>query len=418
MNRLIFYIYTTGIYIGNGLIFISTFLSDKIRLMYQGRSATLHNIAQNKEQVKDCVWIHCASLGEFEQGRPLIEAIKSTYPNEKILLSFFSPSGYEIRKHFAQADEVIYLPSDLPENNRKLLEYYKPKAFILVKYEFWWNLIKEVQAQDIPIMLISGIFREKDYFFAKYMKPFRDLLARFDMLFVQDNQSAQVLKHHQIENVVIAGDTRIDRVINQVANTDLPDKIKTFAQDKKVFVYGSVWMSDMNVVTTMVNLFPTYKHIIAPHDIHSKNITQLTSQLSVPFTLYSSEDVLLNVLIIDNIGMLAGLYKVADIVYIGGGFGKGIHNVLEPAVFGVPVFFGPKYQKFNEAVSLVDLEAAFSIQNADEMARKTKQLMANETLRQDISVRIRQYFDQNHGATKKILGHLAQILNYSDERSN
>ncbi|MCZ2102523.1 MAG: 3-deoxy-D-manno-octulosonic acid transferase [Chitinophagales bacterium] len=412
MNRLFFAIYTWGIHAGNLLIFLGSFFSNKIRLMYQGRKNTLANIHKNQTLQTGFIWVHCASLGEFEQGRPLIEAIKRKYPDEKILLSFFSPSGYEIRKNYTYADEIIYLPSDLPQNNQKLLDYYKPKAVILIKYEFWWNLIRAIEMRKIPLFLVSGVFREGDYFLKQAMRPLRHLLSNFDVLFVQDEVSASILKKHHFPNhIVVAGDTRIDRVLENLQDPIVPEAIKNRIIDKKVIVYGSVWSSDMHIVASMVRAFPDFAHIVAPHNIESQHIKQLQLQLPGACDLYATGLHTSNILIIDNIGMLAGLYAVSDIVYIGGGFGQGIHNILEPTVFGVPVFFGPKYKRFNEAVHLMEADAAFSVLKGETMVQWTERLMVDEAYRLEISNRVKHYFDQNRGATEKILGYLAKILN-------
>lgn len=414
-HSLFFILYTTGIRLGNFLIYLGRFFSDKTDLMYQGRKSTLKRIERGISENHQPIWIHCASLGEFEQGRPLIEAINTAYPNEKILISFFSPSGYEIRKNYAHADEIIYLPSDTPQNNQKLLSFYRPKMLILVKYELWWNLINEVQSEQIPIFLISGVFRKSDYFFKKWLTTCTMLLSRFEMIFVQDEQSIGVLNSNQIERTVLAGDTRIDRVLDSLETSKIPDKIKTFADDHQVIIYGSVWMSDMQVVSTMIAAFPKCRHIVAPHDIRIDNINDIREQIEASSDLYSADNIDSHVLIIDNIGMLSSLYAVANLVYIGGGFGAGIHNILEPSVFGNPVFFGPKYKKFNEAVALVDVGAAFSIKLGEEMVMITQKLMTDTTYLALVQDRIHQYFDKNRGATKIILGYLAPIIDNSNE---
>lgn len=383
--------------------------------MYQGRKRTLKRIERGVSENHQPIWIHCASLGEFEQGRPLIEAIRAAYPNEKILVSFFSPSGYEIRKNYTHADEIIYLPSDTPHNNQKLLSFYRPKILILVKYELWWNLINEVQSEQIPIFLISGVFRKSDYFFKKWLTTCTMLLSRFEMIFVQDEQSIGVLNSNQIERTVLAGDTRIDRVLDSLETSKIPDKIKTFADDHQVIIYGSVWMSDMQVVSTMIAAFPKCRHIVAPHDIRIDNINDIREQIEASSDLYSADNIDSHVLIIDNIGMLSSLYAVANLVYIGGGFGAGIHNILEPSVFGNPVFFGSKYKKFNEAVALVDVGAAFSIKIGEEMVMITQKLMTDTIYLALVKNRIHQYFDKNSGATKIILRHLAPIIDNNNE---
>lgn len=408
--RLFFFFYTLGIKIGNLFIYLGHFSSDKIRLMYDGRRSTLHKINRNQSDNGGYIWIHCASLGEFEQGRPLIEQIKINYPDQKILVSFFSPSGYEIRKNYPLADEIIYLPSDLPLNNSKLLNHYRPKILILIKYEFWWNLIDEVQRRNIPLYLISGVFREDDYFLSRWMTTCHRLLGRFNGIFVQDQQSFEVLTNHHIQHVILAGDTRIDRVLDNVKNTLIPDKIKDTIGEHQVVVYGSVWNEDMPIVVKIIDAFPDFIHIIAPHDIQTDNIRYLSTQIPQPSRLYTDEKLDTDVIIIDNIGMLSRLYSIASFVYIGGGFGKGIHNILEPTVYKLPVFFGPNHKKFNEAVALVDINAAFAVKNGEEMIHICQKLLSDMDYRQSVTNGIIQYFDQNQGATSKILRHLTKIF--------
>lgn len=409
-QRLLFIIYTFGIHLGNFFIYSNKFLNNKINQLYKGRRDTLNRIRSNNPPKNNPIWIHCASLGEFEQGRPLIEAIKSTYPDEKIILSFFSPSGYEIRKNYPYADEIIYLPSDLPENNRRLLEYYNPKILILVKYEFWWNLIREVQQKHIPIISISGVFRNNDYFLKQIVKPFRNLLIHFEMIFVQDEASEKVLSERNFHNVEIAGDTRIDSVLNNLNKNPAPKRIHAFVQGKKTIIYGSVWLSDIHMAIGVMQAFPDYKHIIVPHDVRPENIDNLRRWITDDSRLYSESDDNTDVLIIDNIGMLSSLYAVADYVYIGGGFRRGIHNILEPLIYRIPVFFGPKYNKFNEAVTLNEQESVFPVRKCDEMIAIINQWEGDTVFRDTVKTSIEMYFEQNRGATHKILDYLKQII--------
>ncbi|MCO6463024.1 MAG: hypothetical protein J5I52_02625 [Saprospiraceae bacterium] len=408
-KSLLFSLYTLGIHAGNLFLFIGHYFSEKINLLYQGRQNTIKK-CKNPSNLSEVVWIHCASLGEFEQGRPLIEEIKKDYPATKILLSFFSPSGYEIRKTYPFADEVIYLPSDLPCNAERLIHHYQPKSLILVKYEFWWNLIRATQSHHIPIYAISAIFRPKDYFFKPILYPFKMLLSGFECLFIQDQQSAQVLNHHKISNYQMVGDTRIDRVISLSQISDVPKKIIDFIQDRTTVIYGSIWNEDISVINTMVTTFPDFCHIIAPHDISSGHIETLRKNILFTSSLYSDEYPDKQLLIINNIGILASLYKVADYVYIGGGFGAGIHNILEPAVHGIPVFFGPQHKKFNEAVELVQSDSAFAITKPEEMTNQIQQWQQQPDVLNTIAAQLQNYFGSNQGATQKIIRHLGTIL--------
>ena len=240
-TKILFAFYTLGIHLGNFYIFLGSFFSQQLNLLYTGRKRTLISMTK-VSSLQHPIWIHCASLGEFEQGRPLIEWYKTKFPNQAILLSFCSPSGYEIRKNYELADEIIYLPSDLSTNAASLIKHYRPSMLILVKYEFWWNTIKCVQENKIPIYLISGIFREKDYFFKPVFKPFKELLIKFDFLFTQDKTSSEILSYHNISNQICAGDTRIDRVIDNAKNIALPEKIRSCTKDKTMVIYGSGWM--------------------------------------------------------------------------------------------------------------------------------------------------------------------------------
>jgi 3-deoxy-D-manno-octulosonic-acid transferase len=404
-TKIWFAFYTLGIHLGNFYIFLGSFFSQKLNLLYTGRKRTLISMTK-VSSLQHPIWIHCASLGEFEQGRPLIEYYKSKYPDQAILLSFFSPSGYEIRKNYPMADEIIYLPSDLSTNAASLIKHFRPSMLILVKYEFWWNTIKSAQENKIPIYLISGIFRENDYFFKPLFKPFKELLNRFDFIFTQDKTSSEILTNHNIVNHFCVGDTRIDRVIDNTKNIALPEKISSFTKDKITIIYGSAWMSDIEVVKNCIAAFPNFNHVIAPHDINPKNIKAIRNSLGQPSLLYSEMYTDAKVLIIDNIGMLSTLYSIADYVYIGGGFQKGIHNILEPAVFYLPVFFGPNHQKFNEAVRLTRESAAFNIDNANQMIQHILEFEKSSLLKDKVRNSLIQYFDENRGATEKIVRHL------------
>jgi 3-deoxy-D-manno-octulosonic-acid transferase len=405
-QRVIFFFYTLGIHVGNLYVFFGSFFSPKLKLLYIGRKQTLSLLQKQDLADDEIVWIHCASLGEFEQGRPIIESIKKKYPNYKIVLSFFSPSGYEIRKSYPFADHIIYLPSDLPAQIKSLVNHFRPKVFILVKYEFWWNLILTITKTKCKIYLISGIFRKDDYFLRTIFKPFRQLLSKFDCIFVQDAESASILASNNITQHQIVGDTRIDRAISNTENVIIPARVKDFVKGTKVIVYGSVWTSDMHIVNGLVAAFPSFKHIIAPHDIGNKNIDHLIGMIPKPTCLYSNESLDTDILIINNIGMLSSLYDIANFAYIGGGFQRGIHNTLEPTVFGIPVYFGPKHQKFNEAVTLNKIGAAFGIKTLKEISESIQHLEQNPSDVIAINIKIQKYFDENKGATDKIVGHL------------
>lgn len=409
-QKVLMILYSFAIHAGNFYIFIKKNFSAKVNLLYNGRKSTLKHIKTSKSNLKNPVWIHCASLGEFEQGKPLIETIKSDFPHQKILLSFFSPSGYEIRKNYPLADEIIYLPSDTKSNIKSLIDYYQPSVFISVKYEFWWNLLSALFKAGVPVFLISGVFRKNDYFFKWWAKPFRNLLKKFEVLFVQLQKSAVSLSNNGITNYEIAGDTRVDSVIKNAKNPSVPDDIRQWASGKPIFIYGSIWMSDMAVVTKLLDHFTEFKHILVPHDVSPSNVDNLVTETNKNCSLYSSGHPAGNILIIDSIGLLSSLYSISNYVYIGGGFQYGIHNILEPTVFGLPVFFGPNHKKFNEAEVLSDCGAVFPINSGEDTISIVHEIQENTTLREEIKDKLTVFFKDNAGATKKILTHLSPYL--------
>lgn len=373
--------------------------------MVTGRKESLKFFKNHKEinnQSKN-VWFHCASLGEFEQGRPLIEKLKMMHPDIKVFLSFFSPSGYEVRKEYPFADFVFYLPSDLPENAESIIASIKPQWVVFVKYEFWWNTLRCLHKNRTPVFLVSGLFRQNQYFFNPFLSPFKDILAGFYKIFTQDVASSEILEENGILNSIAVGDTRIDRVAELSKTSAVSTRLKEYVRGKKVIIYGSVWDSDMQVISDFMNTSGHYIHIIAPHDIKADNLTRLKKYLPENTALYSHEIWLSNILIINNIGLLNQLYSIADIAYIGGGFHTGIHNILEPAVFEIPVVFGPKYHKFREAVDLIELGVAYSVVTKAEFEETVISTLDNQAKLNETSHKLRHYFERNRGATDKIL---------------
>ena len=361
------------------------------------------------------IWMHCASLGEFEQGRPLLEAIKKKYPSYKIALSFFSPSGYEVRKNYVGADLVFYLPMDNIVNAKKLIAIINPSLVIWVKYEYWYYYLQELKKRDIPVLLVSGIFRKNQPFFKWYGGIWKKMLDCFQQLFVQDEGSVALLTSIGIkENVEVAGDTRFDRVIAIAEKNEPVDHISTFIGNHKVLVAGSTWDEDEIELLHFVKMRPDIKFIIAPHEIYKENIEDVRKEFKDSI-LYSSlakdnksgEDA--HVLIIDNIGMLAKLYKYADVTVVGGGFGQGgIHNVLEAAVYGRPVVFGPVYEKYAEAVGLVKCGAAYSASGPLQMDKLLTMLFNDENEKNKSGLAARDFVYDHKGATNKILDHIAR----------
>lgn len=364
-----YWLYNISILIYGLLIRLVAIFNAKAKLFVDGRKGIFEKIANKSASIENPIWFHFASLGEFEQGRPVLEKIKSIKPQEKIIATFFSPSGYEIRKNYALADGIFYLPLDSPANAKKFVELIKPKMAIFTKYEFWPNYFKALAANDIPLYIISGIFRPNQMFFKWYGGFYRKVLKCVNHFFVQNEESKALLKSIDINDVDISGDTRFDRVYeNAQIPKELPEVMK-FCENSPVLIAGSTWPDDEKILMELAAKYPDWKLIIAPHEIHSFHIAEIEKLFpkALKFSALDSEKGNCQVLIIDNIGMLSSLYQYGKIAYIGGGFGVGIHNTLEAAAFGLPVIFGPNYNKFQEAKDLIRIGAAKSISNADEL---------------------------------------------------
>jgi 3-deoxy-D-manno-octulosonic-acid transferase len=405
-------LYNTGILIYTALIHLMAPFNTKASLWIKGRRGWQARLAAKINASDRKIWIHCASLGEFEQGRPIIEEIKREHPEYKIVLTFFSPSGFEIRKNYSEADCVEYLPSDFPGNARKFIKLVKPEFVIFVKYEFWNNYITELQNNNIPLFLVSGIFRPGQHFFKWYGSFFRDILRRFAKIFVQDQQSLELLRGIGLKNVLLAGDTRFDRV-RRISGTarDIP-QIEQFRGGEKLFLAGSSWKKDEEIIAQYINRYPDrMKWVFAPHEPEKSNIDRLEKMLDVKvvrFSVFTPESVDARVLIIDNIGMLSSAYKYARIAAIGGGFGKGIHNILEPACWSIPVIFGPNYSKFREAVELISQKGALSFDSFESFSAIMDSLVSDELFYNKAADTAGLYIDKNTGATATIL---KEILN-------
>ncbi len=357
------------------------------------------------------IWVHCASLGEFEQGRPIIESIKAQYPSYKILLTFFSPSGYEVKKNYNGVDAVFYLPLDGKSNANKFIDIVKPSLVIWVKYEYWYYFLTALQQKNIPTVLVSAIFRESQPFFKWYGSLWKKILQSFDKIFVQNKYSISLLKSIMMDkNALIAGDTRFDRVISIVENkTALPDVLIQFCKNKKIIVAGSTWEEDEEELVHYARMHDEIKFIIAPHEIDTERLLDIKRMFknAIYFSEFVQGNVDAQVIIIDNIGMLSSLYELAHITYIGGGFNdSGIHNILEAAVYGKPIIFGPEYEKFSEAVDLVDREGAFSIENALELESLLDKLLQDEALLKNTSNVSKNYVYEKQGATNLIVQYL------------
>lgn len=358
------------------------------------------------------IWFHASSLGEFEQGRPMIEKIKVEHPEYKILLTFFSPSGYEVRKNYNGADVICYLPFDTPYRVKKFLNLANPAIAIFIKYEFWANYLHELQRREIPVYIISAIFRPDQLFFQWYGKSYRKMLSCFTHLFVQDERSMKLLKEFGITQVTVTGDTRFDRVIEvckQAREIPLVERFVQKKQQEKEFtlVAGSSWPQDEEILIPYFNEHPELKLIIAPHEIHSEHLMYIESLLKRPSIRLSEahEGDLENkdCLIIDSFGLLSSIYRYGDIAYIGGGFGTGIHNTLEAAVYGIPVLFGPKYHKFKEAKDLIAVGGGFSVSNSSCFYDKMEELLTYREVLKAAGESAAQFVKGHAGITDKIL---------------
>lgn len=401
-------LYTFGIKFYSFVVSLFAFWNPKAKQWVDGRK-NWKNKLEDVNANDQWVWFHASSLGEFEQGRPLIESIKSAFPGYKILLTFFSPSGYEIRKDYAIVDKVMYLPADTPRNARLLIKHFKFKAVFFIKYEFWFNYIQILSKAQIPLYYIAVSFRADQHFFKCYGSWFRKHLKQVEHFFVQDNNAEKLLNSIGIKEVTVCGDPRFDRVA-QIAKqaAKFPD-VETFIGDRKLIIAGSSWPKDEQLLYPLLTSLPNdYCLIIAPHDVSKSHIKQIESALQVKAQLYSKNDDFggSRVLIIDKIGMLSQLYQYAQIAYIGGGFGKAIHNIQEAVTFGVPVLFGPNYKKFKEAVDLVNSGGAFSINNAEELKSQLLKLITDNRFRQQAALVCRNYVDNQIGATDKIMNYL------------
>ncbi|MBL7966398.1 MAG: 3-deoxy-D-manno-octulosonic acid transferase [Prolixibacteraceae bacterium] len=402
-------LYTISILIYSFLIKLAAPFNLKASQISKGRGQVFSYLQSALTHERPIIWVHCASLGEFEQGRPVIEAIRQQFPDYQILLTFFSPSGYEIRKNYPLADYISYLPADTPENARKFIGLVRPELVFFVKYEFWHNYILELKKQNIPLYLFSAIFRENQLFFKKslWAKWYRQMLFGFSHFFVQDDRSVELLARIGVRNVTKAGDTRFDRVAEIARNGKGIVLIEKFKGNSQLVVAGSTWKPDEELLAEYIHSHPDTKFIIAPHETKPANIERLINLLKSPVICYTdaTEETVMNkqVLIVNTIGVLSSIYRYADLSYIGGGFGVGIHNTLEAAIFGMPIVFGPNYLKFNEATTMVKLGVAFPIQDYTSLQSIFNSLLDNPEKRIQITQKCTQFTSQNLGATQIIL---------------
>lgn len=381
-----------------------------------GRKQTFQIIAHGISPEDKTIWFHCASLGEFEQGVPVMESLRTSHPEHKIVVSFFSPSGYENKKNTPLADVVVYLPMDTKSNAKKFIDKVHPSLVFFVKYEFWPNYLIELKRQEIKTLLISGVFKKEQLFFKPYAGFMRKALDSFDHFFLQDKLSKELLQTIGITNTSVSGDTRFDRVSRQIEMDNTLDFIAHFKKDHVCIVCGSTWEEDQDLLLEYINQAPKQvKFIIAPHAIDAAKISALRKRINKQSVLYSQSIAKGNtdsietahVFIIDTIGLLAKIYSYADVVYVGGGAGtKGLHNILEPATFGVPIVIGKNYNNFPEAVKLRSLAGLFSVENSTECKTILNKLVEDSNFRNKTGMICGHFVDSNTGATKKIVAYL------------
>ncbi len=406
--------------------------NNKARLFKEGRKGLLERMASEVDHSHPIIWFHCSSVGEFEQARPLIEWYKENCSEYRILLTFFSPSGYEMRKNYPLADWIYYMPLDTVSNACRFLDIVKPQKAIFIKYEFWYNFLTQLNNRGISTYIVSAIFREDQPFFKPYGGLFRRMLKSFTALFVQDMQSAQLLESIGLkENVTVCGDTRFDRV-NQItaASKEFP-AIEIFSRNAFTVLAGSTWGPDEEILAASVKNFSKAKLVIAPHEIHKEHIDKICTQFKgyriIKFSefnekfmaaynaggeelaKYEQELQQANVLLIDCLGILSSIYRYGKFAYIGGGFGVGIHNILEAATYGIPVVFGPNYRKFKEARDLIARQGATSVRSQEEFYGLLDNFIKSETIRKERGKVCLNYVKENLGATEKIIGKIENI---------
>lgn len=366
-----------------------------------------------KNQVKPVAWFHCASLGEFEQGRPVIEMFSERYPNHTILITFFSPSGYEVRKNYSVANHIFYLPIDTTKNAKRFLDIVKPEVAVFVKYEFWQNYLNELHVRDVNTYVISAIFRPSQLFFKSYGGGYAKVLKNISHFFVQNNESKELLHSIGIDCVTVCGDTRFDRVHSIATSAPAIPLFERFAEGSEVFISGSSWEKDDEITLQLIEKFNDLKFIIAPHELGETKIVALVDAIEklgrsvARYTKITDQEAAVksDVIIVDTIGILSKVYRNATYAYIGGGFGVGIHNTLEAATFGLPMIFGPNYARFMEAVSLKNIGVATSISNGDQAIKWLADLKADKARYTKLNIDCKEFIESNVGACDQIINH-------------
>lgn len=410
------FVYQTGIFLYTWGIRLAAPFNGKARAWVNGRRESHPRLEALPASAGKTVWVHCASLGEFEQGRPVMEALKRAHPGCRIVLTFFSPSGYEIRKNYAGADAVFYLPADLPGAAARFYDAVKPDLGLIVKYEFWQGYLHEARRRGIPLFLVSGIFRPDMPFFKSYGGFFREGLQAFDRFFVQDENSKNVLRSIGLDRVTVCGDTRLDRVLEAVEKRVPVPAVEAFKGDLPLWICGSSWPADDELILPVAEKYRNrFRLLLVPHDIHPEYIDRLIARYpSLRFAKFSraaeENPAGTDVLVLDTVGLLGSAYAYADWVYVGGGFGKAVHNTMEPAAYGVPVLFGPAHHKFREIAGLMETGGGHCIHNARELETETESLLSDTGKRARMGAAARRYVEMNAGATAVILEALNERL--------
>ncbi len=405
-------LYSFLVYLVEKVLPLVALFSPKIKLFVSGRKAVFANLKAKLAPSDKTIWFHAASLGEYEQGLPVIEAVKKQYPSHKIVLTFFSPSGFEVRKNNTVADVTVYLPLDTKKNALQFVSILKPDLVFFIKYEFWPNYLNELKKQCIQTFLISGVFRKNQVFFKRYGGFYRKALETFTYFFVQNESSKNLVQSIGFNNVMLSGDTRFDRVVAILERDNTLDYIATFKDSKTTIVVGSSWPKDEQLLINYINnAASSIKFIIAPHNIKTEQIATLKNQIKRKCVMFSEKEnqnlADFDVFIIDTIGLLTKIYSYADVAYVGGGFGHpGVHNLLEPATFGVPIVIGPNYSHFSEAIALVHLKGCISISDSISLNECLDTLIANNDERVEKGHICSTFVQLNKGATNRILNYL------------
>ena len=408
------WLYSLITYLANSLVWIPALFNEKLKLGVDGRNQSFDILQSNIKLSDRVVWMHVASLGEFEQGRPVLERLKLNYPNHKILLSFFSPSGYEPRKNYEHADVICYLPLDTPDNAKRFLELVNPELVIFVKYEFWPNYLWAIKNHDCKSILISTVIQKSNGLLKYQRSWFTDLMNAFDHILIQDQSTYNLLDGLNLQSVLkVSGDTRVDRTLAIAESAQELPAVDQFCGTNKVLVAGSTWPQDEEHLYQLFTSddFQGWKMIIAPHDITGSHIDQIINRFegAVKYSEINSASSESRILIIDNIGLLNKIYRYGQLAYIGGGFGSGIHNTLEPAAFGLPIIFGPKYQKFVEANNLVENGGGFTCSNPAEL-QSTFQTLNDPTFYRKSSESVQSYMESNRGATEDVMEVVSELI--------